>query len=431
MEREYEIPSDIQEQLEVIDILMKYERYDMALESLFNIRENNDKIEDVYFKIADIYEKKGLISKAIEEMRKLEFINEKSMDVKFKLATLYEQEGRLDKTFHYLALAINNGYDSEKVFFYKGLVYENENKYDEAIMFYKQALMKNISYMPPKYRLYYIYLNMNRKLEAENILNQMIKNNSDDYDGYSLKILFDLNNRKYDDVYKTLELAKERFGQLDALKLDYIKYYMILKNYDDAMEIIDNIQMDNGYYSEFMVAKSKILTIRGEYTKAIDLLIDKDVFDEENVELIYMLALLRYKNNEYSGLIDELNKVNEIDLTTDYGRITELLKGYSYLNINKNDEAIKTFENLNKVLRVQNSSNPFDTNIILYRMIALIELGEYEKVEILKDGLFKLDKDKFENTVNEIDKLKILKESRKDGNMNIQVQRDILTGIFK
>lgn len=431
MEREYEITPDIQEQLEVIDILMKYERYDMALESLFNIREKNDKIEDVYFKIADIYEKKGLISKAIEEMRKLEFINEKSMDVKFKLATLYEQEGRLDKTFQYLALAINNGYDSEKVFFYKGLVYENENKYDEAIMFYKQALMKNISYMPPKYRLYYIYLNMNRKLEAENILNQMIKNNSDDYDGYSLKILFNLNNRKYDDAYKTLELAKERFGQLDALKLDYIKYYMTLKNYDDAMEIIANIQMDNGYYSEFMVAKSKILTIRGEYTKAIDLLIDKDVFDAENVELIYMLALLRYKNNEYSSLIDQLNKVDEIDLTTDYGRITELLKGYAYLNINRNDEAIKTFENLNKVLRVQNSSNPFDTNIILYRMITLIELEDYEKVEILKDGLFKLDKDKFESTINEIDKLKILKESRKDGNMNIQVQRDILTGIFK
>lgn len=431
MERTAEINNNIKEQLEVIDILIKYERYDMALESLFHIRETEDKIEEVYFKIADVYEKKGLISKAIEEMRKLEFINDKSGEVKFKLATLYQKDGRMDKTFQYLALAINNGYDSEKVFFYKGLVYESENKYDEAIMLYKKALAKNIAYMAPKYRLYYIYLNMNRRLEAENILNQMIEYNSDDYDGYTLKFLYKLNNREYDEAYKIIELAKERFGELDYLKLDYIKYYISVKKYDQAMKIIEDIHNDNGYYSEFMLAKAKILTIKGEYTKAINILAEKDVFDKENQELIYMISLLRYKNNEYVELIEELKKIDEIDLSTDFGRIIEMLKGYSYLNINNEKDAKKTFENLNKVLRIQSSSNPFDINIILYRMITLIELEEYEKLEILKEGLFKLDKDKYEDIVNEIDKLKTLKQARKDIDNYAEVQKDILTGIFK
>lgn len=57
---------------------------------------------------------------------------------------------------------------------------------------------------------------------------------------------------------------------------------------------------------------------------------------------------------------------------------------------------------MNKVLRIQSSGNQFDVNVILYRIITIIEL---EKLEILKEGLFKLDKDKYEDIVNEIAKL--------------------------
>ncbi|MCX0355439.1 tetratricopeptide repeat protein, partial [Clostridium perfringens] len=278
--------ASIEEQLEVIDILMKYNRLDMALEALFSLKEQDDSIEVAYFKISEIYEEKGLFENAIEEMRKLEIKDNTSGSVKFKLATLYQQIGRLDKTFHYLSQAINNGYDSEKVFFYKGLVYEDKNDFDEAIYLYRQALMKNKSYMAPKYRLYKIYLGLNRLIEAESILNQMIINNSDDYDGYSLKILFKLKLNKFSDTLEVLKLAQERFGESENVKLDFIRYYITLKEYDKALEIINEIDEKNDYYTEFMTAKAKILTIKGEYTKAIEVLTNKDVYDEENQELI-------------------------------------------------------------------------------------------------------------------------------------------------
>lgn len=421
----------IEEQLEVIDILMKYNRLDMALEALFSLREQDDSIEAAYFKISEIYEKKGLFENAIEEMRKLEIKDSTSGRVKFKLATLYQQIGRLDKTFNYLSQAINNGYDSEKVFFYKGLVYEDKNDFDEAIYLYRQALMKNKSYMAPKYRLYKIYLGLNRLIEAESILNQMMINNSDDYDGYSLKILFKLKLNKFSDALEVLKLAQERFGELENVKLDFIRYYITLKEYDKALEIINEIDEKNDYYTEFMTAKAKILTIKGEYTKAIDVLTNKDVYDEENQELIYVLTLLRYKNNEFTELINTLEGIENIDVSDELGILIEILKAYSYLNINEKNKAEATFRNLEKLLKIQSSSNPYDTNLILYRMIVLIELDEFNKVEVLKDGLIKLDKEKFENVITEIENLKTLRMIRDTEKFDIKVQKEIITSILQ
>lgn len=423
--------SSIEEQLEVIDILMKYNRLDMALEALFSLREQDDSIEAAYFKISEIYEKKGLFENAIEEMRKLEIKDSTSGRVKFKLATLYQQIGRLDKTFNYLSQAINNGYDSEKVFFYKGLVYEDKNDFDEAIYLYRQALMKNKSYMAPKYRLYKIYLGLNRLIEAESILNQMIINNSDDYDGYSLKILFKLKLNKFSDALEVLKLAQERFGESENVKLDFIRYYITLKEYDKALEIINEIDEKNDYYTEFMTAKAKILTIKGEYTKAIEVLTDKDVYDEENQELIYVLTLLRYKNNEFTELINTLEGIENIDVSDDFGILIEILKAYSYLSINEKNKAEATFRNLEKLLKIQSSSNPYDTNLILYRMIVLIELDEFNKVEVLKDGLIKLDKEKFENVITQIQNLKTLRMIRDTEKFDIKVQKEIITSILQ
>lgn len=423
--------ASIEEQLEVIDILMKYNRLDMALEALFSLKEQDDSIEAAYFKISEVYEKKGLFENAIEEMRKLEIKDNTSGSVKFKLATLYHQIGRLDKTFHYLSQAINNGYDSEKVFFYKGLVYEDKNDFDEAIYLYRQALMKNKSYMAPKYRLYKIYLGLNRLIEAESILNQMIINNSDDYDGYSLKILFKLKLNKFSDTLEVLKLAQERFGESENVKLDFIRYYITLKEYDKALEIINEIDEKNDYYTEFMTAKAKILTIKGEYTKAIEVLTNKDVYDEENQELIYVLTLLRYKNNEFIELINTLEGIENIDVSDDLGIIIEILKAYSYLNINEKNKAESTFRNLEKLLKIQSSSNPYDTNLILYRMIVLIELDEFNKVEVLKDGLIKLDKEKFENVITDIENLKTLRMIRDTEKFDIKVQKEIITSILQ
>ena len=54
------------ERMEVADILLRYEKLDMALEVLEELREEFPNEKDVYYKLAKVYEKKGFFDKSLE-----------------------------------------------------------------------------------------------------------------------------------------------------------------------------------------------------------------------------------------------------------------------------------------------------------------------------------------------------------------------------
>ena len=54
------------ERIEVADILLRYEKLDMALEVLEELREEFPNEKDVYYKLAKVYEKKGFFDKSLE-----------------------------------------------------------------------------------------------------------------------------------------------------------------------------------------------------------------------------------------------------------------------------------------------------------------------------------------------------------------------------
>ena len=56
------------ERMEVADILLRYEKLDMALEVLEELREEFPNEKDVYYKLAKVYEKKGFFDKMKEAL---------------------------------------------------------------------------------------------------------------------------------------------------------------------------------------------------------------------------------------------------------------------------------------------------------------------------------------------------------------------------
>lgn len=53
------------ERMEVADILLRYEKLDMALEVLEELREEFPNEKDIYYKLAKVYEKKGFFDKSL------------------------------------------------------------------------------------------------------------------------------------------------------------------------------------------------------------------------------------------------------------------------------------------------------------------------------------------------------------------------------
>ncbi|WP_455487421.1 tetratricopeptide repeat protein, partial [Clostridium sp.] len=172
------------ERMEVADILLRYEKLDMALEVLEELREEFPNEKDVYYKLAKVYEKKGFFDKSLEMLNNVRIMYPKDGQVYFKIAVIYQMKDQLDKCFEFLSLAIKNGFASEEVMYYKGLAYEAEDDLNKAIYNYNKSLSSNKNYLPSKYRKYAIFMRMNRVDDAKAVIEDMIKYNADEYDGY-------------------------------------------------------------------------------------------------------------------------------------------------------------------------------------------------------------------------------------------------------
>lgn len=419
----------MEERMEVADILLKYEKLDMALEALEELKEDFPMEKEIYYKISKVYEKKGFYNKSLDVLNNLRAMYPKEGEIYFKIATVYKLMEMQDKCFEFLSLAINNGFESEKVMFYKGLVYEAENNMDRAIYNYNKALNSNRNYLEPKYRKYSIFMKLNKTNDAKAVIEDMIKYNGDEYDGYNLKFLLSVKEKNMDEALKTLERASEVFNDYSPLKLDYVKYYIIKKQNDEALEIINSISEEDAYYEDFIICKAKILSFNDNNEEAIELLNDINVYNEENSELIFMLALLNYKIGKTHDVSKNLDILcNMEDKNSDYCKMAIILKGYALRESGNEEEAKEKFKEAYNILKIQSLSNLYDINTLLYRCITLIEADEYEKCENILNGIDKLGDEKYIKKADEIRKLMKLKNTENE-NCSLR-EKEIISDIL-
>lgn len=417
------------ERMEVADILLRYEKLDMALEVLEELREEFPNEKDIYYKLAKVYEKKGFFDKSLEMLNNVRIMYPKDGQVYFKIAVIYQMKDQLDKCFEFLSLAIKNGFASEEVMYYKGLAYEAEDDLNKAIYNYNKSLSSNKNYLPSKYRKYAIFMRMNRVDDAKAVIEDMIKYNADEYDGYGLKFMLNAKEKNMEEALKTLETAKAVFNDYSPLKLDYVKYHIVKEQYDEALEIISSINEEDAYYEDFIICKAKILSFKGKDAEVIELLNDDLVYNEENSELIFMLALLNYKTSRLENAFNNLDILcNMEDLNNDYCKMAVILKAYALREKGQEQEAIEQFKEAYKILKIQNLSNPYDINTLLYRCITLIEAKEYKKCHEILNGIDRLGEENYLKKADEIRKLMAIKKDEKKD--HIILEKEIITGIL-
>lgn len=173
------------EKMEIVDLFIQFNKYDLALETLQDISEYQP-TKEVFLKISKVYEYMKKYDESLYILKSLIKKGEDDPVIYFKIATLYQKKKDISTCFEYLSLAIEKGYNSEYIFYYKGLIYEDQNKLGHALNYYDRSLRKNKSFISSRYRKYLIYLKTNKYNECEEELRKMIKYNGDEYDGYHL-----------------------------------------------------------------------------------------------------------------------------------------------------------------------------------------------------------------------------------------------------
>lgn len=418
----------MEEKIEISDILIKYNKLNMALEVLKEVREKSSSNKEVLYRIAEIYEKQGSYNKSLEILNEIKNIDSKDGKVYFRMAIIYEKMKELDKCDECLTLAIDNGVCSPEVFFYRGIVKEYLVKYNDSIHEYNKALRKNKTYMEARYRKYLVYMKLGIIEEAKVTLDEMIKFNGDQYDGYRIRVNLALEEGKSKEAYGYLEKARSVFNDYSPLKLDFIKYYIKEQKYEDALEIIENIS-DDEYYMKFMVIKSRILMMKDKCEEAIELLNDNRVYNEENHEVMFLLALLNYKVGNVKKAINNIDILCAGDeLTSEYSKLAFLLKGYVYRSNKEKDRAKEHFKLVYKIFRIQSLSDPYNTSTLFLRILTLIEAKEFDKCKRLMSSLELLESVRFSSKIKKLEELIEIKTT--GGNDEVNAEKNIVIDIF-
>lgn len=405
----------MEDKIKMVDKLMNMKKYEDAIEYLNNIKQSLENNVEYYYKLSKIYEELGFYDEAIENLEKVLEIDDNLGETYFKIANVYQKAKELDQCYVYLNKALKFGFDSSKIFFYRGLIHEINGNYEEALSFYNKSNIKNKSYMDPRYRTYRIYRMLGDDMLIEKSLNEIIENNKKEYKGYRLLFEFLLSKNRYRDGKNLLEKAKKIFLDSEELKFDLVRIYIKITKYEMAEDIIKSIPEDSENYKIFQIEQAKLEGMYKNYYIARSILEKKNVYDERNPEILYLLGIYNIRIGDFKNSCKYLDKLILLDSNNLAVIIGYYLNACSYRFIEEKEENIIRFKKIYKFYSNKLLENKRDTKLIVLKILVLLEIDDY--IEI--NNIIKEIKDE-----NLEDRYRIIRlankfiDSKKKGNFN-------------
>lgn len=405
----------MEDKIKMVDKLMNMKKYEDAIEYLNNIKQSLENNVEYYYKLSKIYEELGFYDEAIEILEKVLEIDDNLGETYFKIANVYQKAKELDQCYVYLNKALKFGFDSSKIFFYRGLIHEINGNYEEALSFYNKSNIKNKSYMDPRYRTYRIYRMLGDDMLIEKSLNEIIENNKKEYKGYRLLFEFLLSKNRYRDGKNLLEKAKKIFLDSEELKFDLVRIYIKITKYEMAEDIIKSIPEDSENYKIFQIEQAKLEGMYKNYYIARSILEKKNVYDERNPEILYLLGIYNIRIRDFKNSCKYLDKLILLDSNNLAVIIGYYLNACSYRFIEEKEENIIRFKKIYKFYSNKLLENKRDTKLIVLKILVLLEIDDY--IEI--NNIIKEIKDE-----NLEDRYRIIRlankfiDSKKKGNFN-------------
>ena len=103
-------------------------------------------------------------------------------------------------------------------------------------------------------------------------------------------------------------------------------------------------------------------------------------------------------------------------------------KGLCFKGKREEARGIEQSKEAYKILKIQNLSNPYDINTLLYRCITLIEAKEYKKCHEILNGIDRLGEENYLKKADEIRKLMAIKKDERKKSCSFR--KEIITGIL-
>ena len=290
-------------------------------------------------------------------------------------SSLKIEESDLDKPLQEEA-AVTNDTACSYFYFLWGKTAENNNRFEEAWEAYEKALLCDEDSEYIKRSLAVLFIRMDRRNEAAEILEQIISNNPQDTENRILlaKVYTSMGlEDKALAVYKDLLVIKEDHDTLLMLGTLYVQR----KEYDEAQKILNRLIKLEGdsYLAHYSLAR---LYRELQYYDKAALSYEKALELNWNERLAYEMTEFYENQLQYDKAVTIYRRIIEEGESTDMAK-TRLVN--LYLKIEENEKALELLRELRTVL-----PESFNVDITITRILLSQEKYD-EAVMILEDVL--------------------------------------------
>lgn len=223
------------------------------------------------------------------------------------LASLYIQQDKLAEAIKLYYQILERDPDNESVHLRLGLLYSHQEEYDKAENIFRQLLKKNGD-------SYFVRLSLARLLKQTDKPEEAAKEYEKSLElNWSKELAYEFGNylaslKKHADALRLYTSIAESDPFDERAGLSRVQAFLDMSKNDEALEELKNISTFSKNPANIELIMSKVLLRNNEVQKAKDIL-ERLARETTNSEPRYMLALLAYKEENYSTALTHLGLI--------------------------------------------------------------------------------------------------------------------------
>lgn len=339
-------------------------------------------VMESYKNLGDIYLSKENYEDAKNYYKKALLI-EKSPIVYFQYGSACFLNNEPSEGMEYYNLALSSGEANEEMFFFVGLAYEQMNRNDLALRYIQKAILANPVRPEFKVKKVELLIKMGQEIEAEEVVDQILKSDPELFFGYHQKIIFMLESGRIDEARQFAKKATEKFPEDVDLMFDYARCALYQKDYDMVFQLIRNAKQMQYFQEEkskFCFLEAQVNAEQGKFGDAIKncwecIEIEQNTYPEVRFMLInlYLLSL------DFEKALAESEQMLE-NVTEDAYYLAALYyKPFCLKMLGKEEEAMRYYKEAISIYRLKTLKNPEVAEAYMYRAMCLKDMQEYEE----------------------------------------------------
>lgn len=387
----------IQEYIIQANALMGQEKYDAAI-SYYEKAESMDKLNTgIYLSKGIAYANLEDYEKAKQEFEKVIKINKKEGIAYFHLGNLEMLTGEKAKGIELYNNAIANGYDDAQVYFSLGLMHEEGGGDDLAVRNYSKAILKDPNRADIRIRKVRLYIKNQHYPEALQALDELILSNPDVFEGYHLKFLVLVQQKRLADAEHVIAEAMQLFPGDTGFALDKASLLITRKQYQEAIAYLDeisaNMETDEEFHHSIAMEKSRAYAFLEDMDKTIECLEQarKISLSYEvprlDIEALYLLMNCYLNNENLDKVLECAREIKKAKEESYYSLAAYYYEPFALKLQGNVKEADKLFEESVSLYRNISLKYPENIDSYAFRIMSLRELGKFEKALELADYL--------------------------------------------